>query len=593
MDGRASDNELLDYYLRELSWLREQGRDFSHRYPKVGGRLDLHGGESQDPHTERLIESVAFLSARLRRDIDADFPQVATALLENLCPSLLAPVPSMTVVQMALNDAQGKVTAGLTVPRHTALVADADSGEEVRFRTAWDTTLWPLEIVDAQLDDEGRIALRIATTGGIDLSELEIDTLRLHLSGDWGVVGALYECLAVRLRSLRVEQEGGASGKASVARLPASACRRVGFDAAHAVLPQAPGAHPAFGLLQEYFAFPAKFHFFDIDGLRALRLSGSAFTLRLEVGGVPRVLRNLSSSNFRLGCTVAVNLFPRTSEPVQIDHTQHEVLLVGDRAREAFTEIHSIEQVTASDPGSDRPLPIPKFSSLDHVNDKHDGVYWAARRERSLRRDITGTDVFLSFVDQRNTRRAPSSPIVYARTLCTNRGLAEQVTPQTRIKGEGISNGLEIRCLTEPSRQRNPPLGNETVWRLSSLLTLNHHSLVNGDTGRDRLREMLSLFASDQHRDLEQIRGISGIAARPVTRQIGVDAWRGHCRGTGLRLEMDPEAYVGASAVLFSAVLAQFFALYTTVNSFVELGVWRGDECLVQWKPMTGAQELV
>ncbi len=588
MDARAADNELLDYYLRELAWLREQGREFSHRYPKIGARLDLHGGESQDPHTERLIESVAFLTARVRRDIDADFPQIATSLLENLCPALLAPVPSMTVVQMSINDAQGKVTAGLTIPRHTALVASAGSGEEVRFRTAWDNTLWPLDITEARLDDEGRIVLDVATRGDIDLAELDLDRLRLHLSGDWGMVGALYECLAVRLRSLNVETADG-----KTMRLPASACRRVGFDADHAVLPKAPGEHPAFGMLQEYFAFPAKFHFFDLQGLRGLPLSGRRFVLRLDVGGVPRVLRNLSAEHVRLGCVVAVNLFPRTSEPVQIDHTQHEVMLVGDRAREAWTEIHSIEQVTASDPGSDRPQRIPQFSSLDHTGDDHEGVFWAARRERSLRRDLTGTDVFLSFVDQRNTRRVPSAPVIYARTLCTNRGLAEQVTPQTRIRGEGVSNGLDIRCLIEPSRQRNPPLGSDTVWRLASLLTLNHHSLVNGDTGRDRLREMLSLFASDQHRDLEQIRGISGIRAHPVTRQIGNDAWRGHCRGTGLRVEMDPEAFIGSSAVLFSAVLAQFFALYTTVNSFVELGVWRGDECLVQWKPMTGAQELV
>ncbi len=594
MDTRAADNDILDYYLRELSWLREQGRDFAHRYPKVGSRLDLHGGESQDPHTERLIEAVAFLSARVRRDIDADFPRVATTLLENLCPSLLAPVPSMTVMQMALNDAQGKITAGLLVPRHTPLVASADSGEEVRFRSAWDTTLWPLEVADAQLDDDGHIALHIDTLGGIDLSELSLDNLRLHLSGGWDTVATLYECLAARLRSIRVEH-GGERGTRTVrvARLPASACRRVGFDSAHAVLPQVAGAHAAFGMLQEYFAFPAKFHFFDIGGLQALQLSGSRFTLRFDVGGVSRKLRKLGPANVRLGCTVAVNLFPRTSEPVQIDHTQHEVLLVGDRAREAWTEIHTIEQVTASDPGSDRPLPIPQFSSLGHASERHEGVYWAARRERSLRRDIDGTDMFLSFVDQRNMRSAPSSPIVYARTLCTNRGLAEQVTPQTRIRGEGISNGLEIRCLVEPSRQRTPPLGSETVWRLASLLTLNHHSLVSGDTGRDRLREMLSLFASEQHRDLEQIRGISGLAARPVTRQIGHEAWRGHCRGTGLKLEMDTDAYVGSSAVLFSAVLAHFFALYTTVNSFVELGVWRGDECLVQWKPMAGAQELV
>lgn len=601
MNSRASDNDLLDYYLRELAWLRDQGRDFAHRYPKVGARLDLHGGESQDPHTERLIESVAFLSARLRRDIDADFPQVASSLLENLYPSLLAPIPSMTVMQMSLSQAQGKITAGLNVPRHTALVASAGSGEEVRFRTAWETTLWPLQVIDAQVDDEGRIALHIAAQDGIDLSELEIDTLRLHLAGDADTVATLYECLGARLRAIFVEREGANTGSGSttaagvpgISRLPASACRAVGFDSEDAVLPQAAGSHPAYGLLQEYFAFPAKFHFFDIQGLRAQRLSGKRFTLRLDVGGVSRKLRKLSADNVRLGCTVAINLFPRTSEPIQIDHTQHEVLLVADRAREATTEIHTIEQVTASDPGSDRPLPVPQFSSLDHFSEVADSVCWAARRERCLRQDITGTDIFLSFVDRRHNGRSPTSPIVYARTLCTNRGLAEQVTPQTRIRGEGISNGLAISCIAEPSRQRTPPLGSDTVWRLASLLTLNHHSLVSNDSGRDRLRELLSLFASDHHRDLEQIRGISGLSARAVTRQIGPHAWRGHCRGTSLRLEIDPNAYVGSSAVLFSAVLARFFALYTTVNSFVELGIWRGDECLVQWKPMSGAQELV
>ncbi len=31
MDTRTSDNELLDYYMRELAYLREQGQDFSRR----------------------------------------------------------------------------------------------------------------------------------------------------------------------------------------------------------------------------------------------------------------------------------------------------------------------------------------------------------------------------------------------------------------------------------------------------------------------------------------------------------------------------------------------------------------------------------
>jgi type VI secretion system protein ImpG len=587
MNSRASDNELLDYYLRELDWLRTQGRDFARRYPKVGARLDLHGGESHDPHTERLIESVAFLAARVRRDIDSDFPQVASALLENLYPSLLAPLPSMTVVQMALGAAQGKVTAGLRVPRHTALVASADSGEEVRFRTAWDSTLWPLHIADAKVDDEGYVALVIKTDDGTSLDELELDTLRIHIAGDAATVATLYECMAVRLKCIHVANASGTT----VARLPAKLCQRVGFDSEHAVLPQAPGAHPAYGMLQEYFAFPAKFHFFDIHGLRALKLSGQQFSLRLDVGAASRKLRTLNTDHFRLGCTVAVNLFPRTSEPIQIDHTQHEVMLVGDRAREASTEIHSIQQVTASEPGSDQPLQMRHIAAMQS-GETVDDVFWVARRDRSLRGDITGTDVFLSFVDRRQERRAPSA-VVYANTLCTNRGVAEQITPQTLLIGEGVSNGLQIRCVSEPSRQRMPPLGSDTLWRLVALLNLQHQSLINADQGRDHLRELLSLFGSEQQRDLEQIRGIQRLTARAVTRQIGHEAWRGVCRGTGVRLEIDPDAFVGSSSVLFSAVLAHFFALYTTVNSFVELGIWRGDECLVQWPPMSGSQELL
>jgi len=587
MNSRAGDNELLDYYLRELDWLRNQGRDFAKRYPKVGARLDLHGGESHDPHTERLIESVAFLAARVRRDIDADFPQVASALLENLYPSLLAPLPSMTVVQMTLGAAQGKVTAGLGVPRHTALVANAESGEEVRFRTAWDSTLWPLHITDAKVDDEGTIALLISADDDTQLEELALDTLRIHLAGDSATVATLYECMSARLKCIHVTDAAGAP----LARLPARQCQRVGFDAQHTVLPQAPGAHPAYGLLQEYFAFPAKFHFFDIHGLGALRLQGQQFSLKLDVGAASRKLRAIDAQMFRLGCTVAVNLFPRSSEPIQIDHTQHEVMLVGDRAREASTEIHSIVQVTASEPGSDQPLQLRHIAALQ-AGEPMDDVFWVARRERSLRPDITGTDLYLSFVDRRQQRRAPSA-IVYARTLCTNRGLAEQITPQTMMMGEGVSNGLQIRCVAEPSRQRMPPLGSESLWRLVSLLNLQHQSLISNEQGRDHLRELLSLFSSEQQRDLEQIRGIQRLSARAVTRQIGHQAWRGVCRGTGLRLELEPEAFVGASPVLFSAVLAHFFALYTTVNSFVELGIWRGDECLVQWPPMSGAQELL
>jgi type VI secretion system protein ImpG len=82
-----ADDDLIEYYKRELSYLRNQGADFSARYPKVASRLAFGGAESPDPHTERLIEANAFLAARVHRDLDREFPQVAAALLESQCPS--------------------------------------------------------------------------------------------------------------------------------------------------------------------------------------------------------------------------------------------------------------------------------------------------------------------------------------------------------------------------------------------------------------------------------------------------------------------------------------------------------------------------
>ena len=133
----------------------------------------------------------------------------------------------------------------------------------------------------------------------------------------------------------------------------------VGFDEGQEVLAQAAHAHPAYGLLQEYFAFPRKFQFFDIQGLRGHLGAGKGFSLRLVFNRSARVLSLLSAENFVLGCVPAVNLFALTSEPLVIDHRHPEYLLIPDRLRDAHTEVHSVQAVIASDPQADRPPVIP------------------------------------------------------------------------------------------------------------------------------------------------------------------------------------------------------------------------------------------
>ena len=187
-----SHSDLLQYYKRELVYLRQQGTNFSRRYPKVAGMLALHGTESPDPHTERLIESVAFLAARVHQDLDREFPQVAAALLENLCPSLMQPIPAMTIAEFTLDPSQGKVMAGFQISQHTALYASAADGQQCRFRTTWDTLLWPVRIAKAVLEGGCTLRLTFECAAETNFSELEMDRLRLHLQGDWMTTMPLY-----------------------------------------------------------------------------------------------------------------------------------------------------------------------------------------------------------------------------------------------------------------------------------------------------------------------------------------------------------------------------------------------------------------
>ncbi|MCI0423049.1 MAG: type VI secretion system baseplate subunit TssF, partial [Acidobacteria bacterium] len=91
-------DDLLAYFERELTFLRQQGAEFAGKYPKVASRLLLEPDKCEDPHVERMIEAFAFLAGRLHLKIDDEFPQITEAFFNVLYPHYLAPIPSMSIV---------------------------------------------------------------------------------------------------------------------------------------------------------------------------------------------------------------------------------------------------------------------------------------------------------------------------------------------------------------------------------------------------------------------------------------------------------------------------------------------------------------
>ncbi|HLD64941.1 MAG TPA: type VI secretion system baseplate subunit TssF, partial [Pseudomonas sp.] len=145
------DPQLLDYYQRELTWLRHAGAGFAARYPKVARRLELSPGECPDPHVERLLEGFSLLAARLQRRLDDDYAEFSDALLEQLYPLALRPLPSCAIVQFEPDPSKGNLVEGYALPRDTPLFVTTSSGDSIHFRTTAAVTLWPLQISEAIL----------------------------------------------------------------------------------------------------------------------------------------------------------------------------------------------------------------------------------------------------------------------------------------------------------------------------------------------------------------------------------------------------------------------------------------------------------
>jgi len=602
---RATSEDFLVYYLEELSYLRQMGQRFARAYPKVAGRLELQRDECPDPHVERLIESFAFLTARIQSDLDSDFPEIAAELLNVLYPHYLTPVPSMTIVRFEVDPQRGKLTSGHEIPRHTQLFAHAERGAVCRMRTAYPVTLWPIAVKSAEIDTPDNFefldnasdvasVLRLRLESRADpFDVLEIDNLRFYLHGEPVLVGRLYELLMNDLVRIAVLPAGTKTPR----QIPRDAVVPAGFERDEDVIPYPKYSHPAYRLLQEYFAFPEKFHFFDVRRLRGC-MTGQSVDLLFLFNKIPPAKLLLSPDTFGLGCTPAINLFRKTSEPIRIDHRKLEYPLVSDARREKTTEIHSILSVSGTSDVADPTRDYAPFYSFTHDMERRgQRAFWHAKRVPSQHPDMTGTDLLLSFRDLDFSPARPPDEIVYAHLLCTNRALAAEIPAGGVLQTDEAAPASRIVCLKKPTRPIDPPLGGQALWRLVSHLSLNYLSLDETEDSLKALREILGLYCvSDAPAMRQQIQGIRRMSHRKVVRRMDVAAWKGFCRGTEVDLLIDESAFVGASAFLFASVINRFLGLFASTNSFTQLLIRRSareNEVWKRWRPMAGAKAVL
>jgi type VI secretion system protein ImpG len=602
---RAVDR-LRDFYQQELVALRDEASGFAHDFPEQARALGIHRGRSQDPQIELLMQSFAYLTGRLRYQIEVDQADLPNALLADLYPHLEAPLPCMLIAEC---EAQPDGIAIIERGRSVQASVGNDQGGTFTcgFQTCYETPLWPLQVSDIAIvapdeypelakSDERRSAIkvRLLKQGRSLLPRMNLRRLRFYLSPEAGPAQRLHHLLGVHLRGLAL-METDNEGSRKVRQLPPDSLRWLGFEEYEAVLPPLAQAHPAFRILQEYFAFPEKFLFFEIDALE-FSVDAQAFELLFLLDVPPDPDQRLEPALLRTNCVPLINLYHQRLDPLRLDHSRYEYRLTGDATRHANCEIYRIEGLHAVRTGAAPRTLAPYFSMDAFQHLESQDYFYFTRRELSQRPGIGGTELYVSFLDERFELTDPADDVIAGNALCTNRRMPERLRVGDRLQIEGAAPVEAVRVLSKPTAHQTPPMTGARPWLLASQLALNHLSLSGGPHALAALKSILRMHVGSAstlgHRAID---GIRALESRPLVRWHGEMGRRGYVHGFEIDLTLDHTRFEEESAALFASVLRHFFVLFAAVNTVVQVRLRMPDVkgVVKEWPPLPGNRVLL
>lgn len=553
----------------ELSFLRLQGREFARHNPQLARFL---GEQAADPDVERLLEGFAFLTGKLRLKLEDDFEELTHSLLQLLWPNYLRPIPSMTLLRF--DPVDRAITERQTLAQGTEVGSVPVDGVACRFRTCTDLQLHPLRISavhDTHTRETSVVRLDLQVLADRRMDQIGCDALDLYLSGDDYTALTLYLWTARYLAQIRI-----VIGDEVRTLGPGQVCFP-GFEPEEALLPYPRNVFDGYRILQEYFAFPRRFHFIRLVGLDALWPAAPADQVRVEfhyTRPMPADIK-VRAADIALHCVPAVNLFSCDAEPINLDGQDTHYPIRPSAGGGDACELFSVDHVSGwsgggvAPPGT-RGRQFHDFSSFQHEIEHAQGraaLYYRTRMQ--VDPVAGGVRHEISFARSDEGARTGKPETMSLELTCTNGDLPLALAAgDVCVPDQHMPGHLHFTNLCPPTPAYRPLLDGRLHWTLISNLSLNYLSLL----GTEPLKAVIRAYDFAALHDIQserssrkRLEGIRAARTTPVSTLIkGLPV-----RGLKTVLELDQSAFLCEGEVyLFGTVLSRFFGLYASINSF-------------------------
>ena len=290
--SRSNRDRINNYFRSELDSLRTSGRDFAEAYPSIASELSLSAGISRDPHVEHLVQSFAWMMSRLRMQVESESKKIPSMLLEELAPGFVEARPPMTIAECQVDSSSVETSEDLRLEEGQNFTpinlrsgtGDLSALQNNRFSVAHSSQLWPFKVSEVScnpakeinelnrhfIESKSSIKISIESEAGASIGGLTVDRpIRFFINMENDSNYRFYDFLASHVIGLAVSDSAGHITHF----LDKSDFTLCGFSDDERLFGLSSSELLGTSVVQDFFAFPEKFLFFEIAGLSKLRLT--------------------------------------------------------------------------------------------------------------------------------------------------------------------------------------------------------------------------------------------------------------------------------------------------------------------------------
>jgi type VI secretion system protein ImpG len=514
----------------ELEGLLRAAEGFARRHPSHASLIDNSRMEA-DPSAMRLLEGMAFISARLRHQIDNQLKDITEVLIDKIAPTYLRPKPSKTVIALESN---GENNLKTRIKKRTRFLL-VDENNDILFESCNEITVYPLSLkkTSIQKKDNNVGEIELLFVFNEQVEDKTIATLSLFIDASKKIRDEIFEALFVSPANAWVEIDEKQT--------------YLEKDKISLSLIDETYLEPIDGL-EAYFNQDPSLYLINVN-LNGIDFSESrTFSVHFNTHG--GVLPHQETVSIKPNCVLVSNEFSKCLEPVRVDglQVQYELCLNTLDAEEVLCELHSIDSTRTRETKC-------VFKSFAGEKNKDKSIIYY----RLIRANEWTKQNALVLTGEKATKKQVLS--IRARVCQGDRARAN-IKKNQLFSIEGFDEKTVVgKNITKPSQFHAAIDSDSYCWEVLSLFENRIKALLNIGELKRRL-----LFFDRKKENTSKIKALKKIAVKTESHIIK-GAWKEVLK-IEIEMEMRPFQSSG-DACLFSYVLHQYLLHHIPLNYFV------------------------